>query len=428
MGHMRTSGRATPVASVVLGLALLAACSQTSSSTDPSTTPAASATPTGTSAATDTPPSTTQDPGSTADPSIGQAGDLAWARTDTFAADPGTTYVTDVTAWDGGFAAIGSAWAGVNVVGVESPALWTSADGTSWEQRPIDLGVEDLTLVGIASRAAGAELLLAGRTPGGNAGTIDAGPPESFLWSSTDGITWTEEPTPLAAGALIGSFDHGAAGYALVADGDIWHSPDGVAWTRTRGEQDAAQVIAGDEGFVATLAEAGTAGVSALASADGMTWFDADPIGMTMLSVAALRGDWLATAWADDGDIVLWRSANGLQWTQALGVNDLTGPDGPKTRRGLEYDSISGAVLAGGAGHAFLTLTHNHCCAQRPWNHGVWTSTDGTSWTPVAAGAVTDVDPAGALVASVAMDGSGTVVLGGHIGRGEDAAFWVGER
>ncbi len=74
--------------------------------------------------------------------------------------------------------------------------------------------------------------------------------------------------------------------------------------------------------------------------------------------------------------------------------------------------------MAGGAGYTFLTLTNNHCCAQMPWNHGVWGSDDGITWEPVIDG--------DAFVSSVASNG-GTTVLGGHLRRGEDAAFWIGE-
>jgi hypothetical protein len=41
---------------------------------------------------------------------------------------------------------------------------------------------------------------------------------------------------------------------------------------------------------------------------------------------------------------------------------------------------------------------------------------------------VTDDEPFGALVAAVAADDGGAVVLGGYVGRGVGGAFWVGER
>lgn len=139
-----------------------------------------------------------------------------------------------------------------------------------------------------------------------------------------------------------------------------------------------------------------------------------------MFDVAALGGDWVAVgATANPHTITVWHSANGLDWAQVVDVNDLTGPDGAKTGRGLDALAINGASLAGGAGYAFLTLTNNHCCAQMSWNYGVWGSADGTTWTPVVEG--------DAFVSSVASDGAATV-LAGHLRRGEDAAFWIGDR
>ena len=133
-----------------------------------------------------------------------------------------------------------------------------------------------------------------------------------------------------------------------------------------------------------------------------------------------LGGDWLATAsGGDPTTIQVLHSANGLDWTPVLDVNDLTGPDGPKTGRGLNEAAINTARLVGGAGHAFLTLGDNHCCAQSGWSYGVWTTTDGSAWVPAVDG--------NAQVSSVANHGS-TVVLAGHQGRADDAAMWVGER
>jgi hypothetical protein len=157
-----------------------------------------------------------------------------------------------------------------------------------------------------------------------------------------------------------------------------------------------------------------------VASGDGQEWFPSDTVGTPLLEIAPLGGDWVATGYTDEPPTIrIWHSTNGLDWTPGVDVNDLTGPDGPKTGRGLNEAAINGASLAGGAGYAFLTLTNNHCCAQMSWSYGVWSSADGTSWPPVVEG--------DAFVSSVASNGEATV-LAGHVGRGNDAAFWIGER
>ena len=335
--------------------------------------------------------------------------------TASFDSDPGTSYVTDVAAWSAGFVAIGSAWGSPNLVNPEMPMVWTSVDGESWDAQPVDLGVDDVSLIGIAPRADG-QLLLVGITPGIG---VSPGPgaPTSLAWLSDDASTWQPVALPVASGALVDSFDHGPIGYALTAGGEVWFSPDGIDWSMTY--DGASHVVAGDQGFVAFVIPQAAGPSSVVASGDGLTWFESNPIASPLLDVAAIGGDWVASGY-DGGatTIRIWHSANGLDWTAGIDVNDLTGPSGPKTGLGLEYLNIGEVSLAGGAGSAFLTLTNNHCCAQMAWNHGVWGSADGITWEPVI--------EADAFVSSVASTG-GTTVLGGHLRRGEDAAFWIGE-
>ena len=331
--------------------------------------------------------------------------------TASFDSDPGTSYVTDIAAWSGGFIAIGSEWESEAHAGREMPAMWTSADGETWEERPVELGTDDASLAGVAPRADGT-LLLIGRVPGLGV-TSDQSTPGTAAWLSEDAISWQALELPVSA--IVDSFDHGPMGYALTAEGEIWFSPDGIEWTMTY--EGAANVVAGDEGFVALLIPEAAGPSSVVASGDGQTWFASGQVASPLLDVAPMGGDWVATGYVSDPlGIGIWHSPNGLDWTQVLDVNDLTGPDGPKTGRGLEYDSISGASLAGGAGQAFVTLTNNHCCAQMPWNFGVWASSDGTSWEPVVEG--------DAFVSS-AVSSTDATVLAGHLRRGEDAAFWM---
>jgi hypothetical protein len=337
--------------------------------------------------------------------------------TASFDTDPATSYVTDVAAWSGGFVAIGSAWEGVAHVTKEVPALWTSVDGETWDQQPIELGVDDVALIGIAPRPDG-QLLLVGRVPGTGAVFPETAAPGSVAWTSDDASSWQAVALPVSDGAVVDSFDHGPIGYALTADGGLWFSADGTEWTMTY--DGARGVVAGDEGFVALVFPESAGANTVVASGDGQSWFASAPIVERVFDVAALGGDWMAVgATADPHTITVWHSANGLDWTRVLDVNDLTGPDGAKTGRGLDALAINGASLAGGAGYAFQTLTNNLCCAQMSWNYGVWGSANATTWAPVVEG--------DAFVSSVASDGEATV-LAGHLRRGENAAFWVGDR
>ena len=406
-------------------LMLLAACSAAPQAASPSVTPAGAASP-----SLQPSPTTMPSPGLAVQLPIGSPGPVAWRATDTFDASPATSYVTAVAAWSGGFVAVGSAWEAEFHVNAEMPALWTSVDGRSWEQQPIELGIDDVTLIGVAPRSDG-RLLLVGRAPGSGANP-DAPPPRSVAWVSDDAATWEEFALPISDDATIASLAHGPKGYVLGAStpyvefapgtdqtpGELWFSANGIDWTKTY--EGAADVVAGDEGFVA-VQSALAAGPSAVAaSADGLTWVPSDPVAAPLLDVAPLGGDWVATGYGGEpATIFVFHSANGLQWEPVLDVNDLTGRDGPKTGRGLNELAINGASLAGGPGHAFLTLTNNHCCAQMSWNYGVWGSSDGTSWMLAVEG--------DAHISSVA-SAAGIEVLGGHLGRGDAAAFWIGEQ
>ncbi|HEU5325495.1 MAG TPA: hypothetical protein VFV59_06395 [Candidatus Limnocylindria bacterium] len=352
----------------------------------------------------------------------------AWVRADSFEADPGSTYVVDVAAWDRGFVAVGSSMPDKNVMaGPEMPAIWTSSDGTAWESQPVDLRVSNVSLIGIAPVDDGAAVLAIATTSDAYVEGSQPGAMRSYSWISDDGVAWDPVDFGLPADTVVTSFDHGPQGYALAANGGVWYSTDGRNWEETL-EDEVVNVVAGEEGFVAIPVREAQAERAAVASADGRSWFDADPVDGTVVSVAPINGDWLAVVQTDDLGFTIWHSANGLEWNPVLGVDDLTGPDGPKTGRGLEYDSISGVVLAGaaGAGEAFITLTGNHCCAQLGWNLGVYSTTDGRTWSPVAS--ARHDDAGGALVASIAVGADGTAVLGGHIGRGDDALFWIGQR
>lgn len=391
---------------------LLTACGASTSA--PTTSDTASATPSDTPAPAPTSTPSEEPASPTATPMASLPATSPWRITASFDSDPGTSYVTDVAAWSGGFVAIGSAWESEFRVNKEMPAVWTSVDGESWDEQPVELGVDDVSLIGVAPRADG-RLLLVGRIPGRGANS-DQPALRSAAWVSEDARTWQAVDLPMAEDAVVDSFDHGPVGYALTAGGAIWFSADGADWTMTY--EGASSVVAGDDGFVAMVIPEAAGPGMVVASGDGQSWYQSDRIASPLLDVAALGGDWVAAGYGNDATRV-WHSANGLDWTSGLDVNDLTGPDGPKTGRGLEQANIGGVSLAGGAGYAFLTLTNNHCCAQMSWNLGVWASADGMTWAPVLEGH--------AFVSSVASDGD-TTVLAGHLGRGDDAAFWIGDR
>lgn len=331
-----------------------------------------------------------------------------WTMTASVDADPGSVIATDV-AWQGGLVAIGHVRPDSSVIGDPIPRIWRSQDGVTWTEDEPELGVDAVALIGIAVRGDG-QFMIVGQT--GSPMGPDQG---TAAWVSPDGVDWERIDVPMAGPAL--AFDRGARGFVVVAGDELWFSPDGSAWEMTA--QGVTDVAAGDEGFVAVRGHREEGGGDLLASSDGVNWLESDAFARVM-DVAPLGGDWYATgAPGDELEIFVWRSENGLDWSPILNVNDLTPADGPKTGRGLERDSISGAALAAAVGQVFVTLTHNHCCATLPWNHGVWATSDGDTWEAVVEG--------DAFVAGGAVEQE-LAVLVGHLRRGEDAAFWLLEQ
>ena len=318
-------------------------------------------------------------------------------------------FASAVVPWGDGFAAIGHYYDADFVVESEpnGPLVWTSADGLTWNPTAATFGVTGVQLFGLAPLDGGSLLAI-----GSVAGTGVTG------WTSTDATSWTEVVLPMTDGPFIPTLAFGEIGYVMGAGPELWHSSDGAAWTlvhQLSGDAQFRTVSAGDEGFVAH--GAGSAAGALLASGDGTTWFTAsDLVATAVIDIAPLGGDWLATAYHDSpSTIMVWRSANGLDWTTTTDVNDLTGPNGPKAGQGLD-SLITNAGLMEADGRAFLALSWNHCCAQRDVGVGVWSSPDGAAWTAAL--------PAD-VVAVAGADNGGASVLVGYLERGADAAFWA---
>ncbi len=354
-----------------------------------------------------------------ASPSVSQepaANDaFAWADAGKFSG-PGVTSVTDVAAWDGGFLAVGHAWAGGFTGGPGEPLVWVSEDGRSWSEVDPGLGTTDVELRGILPLTTGGVVIV------GDVGRQAAQAITSAAWRSTDGQTWNEFELPSEVASQAVSVASGPVGHVIVTRSEVWYSADVESWQLAYEVDegvDLGQPRAGDEGFVMPAYHREEEQALVLASGNGIAWFEAEsPVGL--FGVAPLRGDWLAWAYTDDpATISTLRSANGLDWSVALDVNDLTPPDGPKAGLGME-SGITEATLSGEVGVVVMTLGWNHCCASLPVAVGVWTTTDGATWQQA------DL-PADAYVNAFATDGE-VVVAAGNLDRGVEAAFWVADR
>jgi hypothetical protein len=119
-----------------------------------------------------------------------------------------------VTAWKGGFAAIGvpaygSGW---------TATVWTSPDGSTWQRAPTDLdGLGPSTMAGLGDR-----VVALGSRLDSKLGMVPAS------WSSTDGRTWVDSKASVRDPAMMFD-DVTVAGDTLVAIGSSHEANDQVA-------------------------------------------------------------------------------------------------------------------------------------------------------------------------------------------------------
>lgn len=346
-------------------------------------------------------------------------GETAWQQVAEYGTD-GVLSVADVSAWDGGFLAVGHEWTSGFIAGPGAPRIWGSRDGRAWgDLDTASLGTTDVELVGILRPARGGVVIIG---VVGRQTSFEPGGPQirAAAWRSNDGLSWAEMPLPFGDHGTQGvSVASGPLGHVASTGSALWFSSDGESWDRVYeavGSAPLRQPIAGDEGFVVPGYDPDADAATVLASGDGRTWFEAVPP-VILLGLAPWRGDWLAWSYSTEPQTIsLLRSSNGLDWSMALDVNDLTPPDGPKAGRGME-SGITEVSLTGDGGVAVMTLGWNHCCASPSAGVGVWTSTDAQTWQAAAL-------PEGAYVTGTASDGH-VVVVAGHLERGARVAFWL---
>lgn len=285
-------------------------------------------------------------------------------------------------------------------------AMWSSEDGSTWNEVPLDPAVFD-----------GAWLELVSPTPTGVviAGTHDGRP---AVWISPDrGANWERT---ILAGSLGEVTDIAYFNGRLRAFGQIdwrptvWRSVDGVAWRLDElvgapdGRVTAAAVAGGDEhiAFVKPLGDHDESTPVVLRFQGDQLWSAVGPMPADadwVHDALWLQGRYVAsgaerTGGADPSPMI-WTSEDGSDWTRAEEVEGF----------GPVYDlaTVDGSILALGAGVAWISDDF------RRWR------TDQVSWRTVDIGSA----PGDAWHRAAPVGGSGFVVVGGS---GGEARTWVG--
>ena len=247
----------------------------------------------------------------------------------------------------------------------ENAAVWTSADGLTWTQVRHDEAVfggpDNQSMVGVV--AGGPGLVAVGYDE-------SSGDRDAAAWTSVDGVTWTRVPHDEAVfggpgwqameGVAAGGPGLVAVGYDASDRGAaVWTSDDGLAWTQAPydaavfGSLQLESVAAAVPGLVAVGSDSsgGDPDAAVITSADGLVWrrvphdesIFGGPSWQGMYGVAATGFGVVAVGHdrsGDDWDAVAWTSADGLAWARARSDGGFGG----------WYDQGMYCVTAGGPG------------------------------------------------------------------------------
>jgi len=292
---------------------------------------------------------------------------------------PGGQAMWGVTAWDGGFVAVGADGTSPTLGNSEDwtpqdAAVWTSSNGVSWSRVPHDeavlAGPGRQEMFDVAASDTG--LVAIGFD---EEGPMNGSPEDQAIWVSTDGTVWSQ---------VLGF---------------------GVGWMN--------DVESAPQGFVGV---GGLSGSAAWTSYDGLTWSlspdsPLDRDGRFMASLARQRNRHVAVSGrGDGGDIVAWLSEDGINWAF---LSQVYSPANAERfmPTGVAASSSGFVVVASDR----MGMDSNSDAATA----AAWTSTDGVSWTRAEG----DEDLGTGVLWSVAASDT-TVVAGGWSPDG--AVIWVG--
>lgn len=249
--------------------------------------------------------------------------------------------------------------------------------------------------------------------------TVDTTPPDLTSGWRRINVPETEDfaAVPLAV------IETGSGVLAVGVDAQdraaVWSSPDGTTWNRlphNTGFDGAAivDVVPGGPGHVAVGATASGGRFAAsteqavvwTSSDDGQTWERVDSAsfagaGMTGIAVG---GPGLVAAGTDGESVVIWTSADGLEWERAADPI------------GILEGATPNDIAAAGPGLAVVGV-------EADLDGAAWVSGDGSEWrrVPIGSGAF-----AGAPVWEVAQRDGRLVAVGQTLAEG-GAAVWISE-
>lgn len=329
----------------------------------------------------------------------------------------GRSWVSDITRWRGGFAAVGSeTWSSIPGRSV----VWTSPDGARWSEHPLP--------------------------PACNSGAIAATPTAIVVASgagicrSTDGVRWTSvTDIPHRIRGLVDVMAGGPGfiltmGYttSTTTSVRVWRSADGVRW-RSAGplasfsNRTPEAVAAGPRGIVVLGQRSirGDATITPLRSRDGIAWSTGlrqrafEPAAQPASMISGGPGYLAAGSYQPRSrtGAAVWTSADGLAWRRVHFVLPASGF--------VEFDGLTRI----GPGYAVVGLLARPS-QEEPARPTVWLSPDGSRWrSGVSLPLLSDGTFDWVDITGVA-GGSARIVVGGNRSGGDGrppmAGVWTG--
>ena len=332
---------------------------------------------------------------------------LQWSAPSDF---PSPMGADGVVAFDGQLYAIGQ----LQVGSANETAVWRSADGLHWTAL-VQGGAAFAGPAALSLLATPSHLIAWGEGVPACSGPVTSetcGPVPQIIVTSADGFTWTKASNVSAlSGATIQGIAAGASGLVAVgatASGApvIATSGDGSTWTRVPlgasfADAHLFTVRAAGPGFVigggtgsqqvsVTGGPASTVPVDAAIwwSADGRSWTKATlqrgAAGGAYVSGIFVGADGMVGVGSATGgkESAAWTSSDGRTWTPiGLSYNGLPSPTPSQPTL------PSPSIVDDGTHMVAIGTTTGQVAT---W----WSSTDGTTWTPLAASGATGTTPA----------------------------------
>jgi hypothetical protein len=306
-------------------------------------------------------------------PSTSAAPTEPLSRAASFGSDGSLERVSDITAWPGGFVAVGTYYEAERMpnsgpIPPHEGRIWTSPDGQQWTDTTPAGTFEDRELRYVVAAPDGSLITL------GESWNEDLSRVTNVAWRSTDGRSWeSAELAGLPAHDHTLALDAGPLGMVAALDGaSLWHSDDGLSWRMTQsgpGYYDypprVLDVAAGPEGFVALLATHLLSGAQlpyVVTSSDGVSWVEGEAP-RNAVRLGTLGPDWVIASNAVDPDsppdkAVIWSSADGLDWERRdafqMGLAGASETACPETA----------SVLLAAAGRILLSTALQYPCSE----------------------------------------------------------------